>query len=37
MQLELGDVLAQIAEDLYRCRREVDWDPERESERYPGW
>jgi ADP-ribosylglycohydrolase len=35
--LELREVIAQIAEDLYRCWRGEGWDPQREAERYPGW
>ena len=34
-QLELREVIAQVAEDLYRCWRQEDWDPARASERYP--
>lgn len=35
--LELRHVVAQLAEDLYRCSRADRWDPEREWARYPGW
>ena len=36
-QLELRGVITEIADDLHRCWRAEDWDPEREWERYPGW
>ena len=35
--LELMDEIGQMAGDLHRAWRGVDWDPEQEWERYPGW
>lgn len=35
--LELRSVIQQIAEDLYRCSEDPNWDPDQEATRYPGW